>query len=279
MFDAASPSEPPLSRMHGKAEIVFTPAGLGRLYQRAPLRVLFPTPPEGEPLHASLVTTSGGLTGGDRIELAVTAEPGARGQVAASAAEKLYRSTGPDTCIDIQLTAGDGSWLEVLPQETILFQSSRLRRATRLEVSGEARVLAGEMLVFGRTARGERLTEGLAREAWEVRRDGRLVWADALHLEGDIGRLLDSPAGLGGATACASLVHVGPDAAELLGPLRAVLEPYEGRAGATLVNGLLSARWLDTDAQRLRRSFGEAWAELRHLAAGLPRRLPRLWEI
>lgn len=265
--------------MHGKAEIVFTPQGLGRLYQRAPLRVLFPTPPEGEPPHAALVTTSGGLTGGDCIELSVTAEPGARGQVTASAAEKLYRSTGPDTRIDITLTAGDGAWLEVLPQETILFQSSRLRRATRLDLSGTARVPAGEMLVFGRTARGERMTEGLVRDAWEVRRDGRLVWADALHLEGDIGRLLASPAGLGGAAACASLVYAGPDAADLLAPLRAALEPYEGRAGVTMVNGLLLARWLDTDALRLRRSFGAVWAELRYLAAGLPRRLPRLWEI
>jgi urease accessory protein len=265
--------------MRGRVEITFGPDGIARLYQQAPLRVLFPDPPAGEPLQAALVTTSGGLAGGDRIDLDIRAEDGTRAMVVASAAEKLYRSTGPDTMVDIRLAAGDGAWLEALPQETIIFDGARLRRSTRLNLTGSGRILAGEMLALGRTARGERLTRGLVRDSWEIRRDGRLIWADALHLDGDIPATLAAPSGFGGAHAAATLVLAGGDSAPLLDGVRAAQEGYQGRTGATLVNGLLVARWLDDDAARLRKSFGAVWAALRHQAAGLPPKLPRLWEI
>src|SRR5271166_5245968 len=44
---------------------------LAHLYERDPLRVLFPQPEAGEPVQAVIVTTSGGLVAGDRIDVAV----------------------------------------------------------------------------------------------------------------------------------------------------------------------------------------------------------------
>ena len=53
--------------MHGVARIGFAARDrrtrLATLYQQAPLRVLFPRAPAGDPSHAVLVTTSGGLVG------------------------------------------------------------------------------------------------------------------------------------------------------------------------------------------------------------------------
>ena len=53
--------------MHGVARIGFAARDrrtrLATLYQQAPLRVLFPRAPAGDPPHAVLVTTSGGLVG------------------------------------------------------------------------------------------------------------------------------------------------------------------------------------------------------------------------
>lgn len=263
--------------MHGRAEIAFAGGRLARLYQCAPLRVLFPDVPDGEPPLAALVTTSGGLAGGDRLEVAVALGEGSKAVVVASAAEKIYRSTGPDVTVAVALSAQAGSWLEFLPQETILFDGARLRRATALDLTGDARALAGEMLVFGRTARGERMTYGLARDAWEIRRDGRLIWTDALHVDGP--EVLASPAGFDGAVACATLILAAPDAGDYRDGVRDLLAGYGGKAGATMVNGVLLVRWLDADAQRLRQSFGMVWAGLRHEVAGLSARMPRLWEI
>ncbi len=272
MFDATSPSE-----VFGQAEIgvAADAAGtrLARLHQQAPLRVLFPTPAVGDVFEAALVTTSGGLVGGDRLAIAVHAGRDARILVSPQAAEKVYRSTGADCRIEVALTAEHGSWLEWLPQETILFEGARLDRMSAIEADADARVLAGEIVVFGRIGRGERFSRGFLRDGWQVRRNGRLVWADALLLEHDIARQIDHPAGLAGAVAAATAIYVAPDAAEHLAAARDL------GALATVVNGVLVMRWLKKDARAVRAEFGAIWSGFRAAVAGLPRRLPRLWHV
>jgi len=51
------------------------------------------------------------------------------------------------------------------------------------------------------------------------------------------------------------------------------------QAGATVVGGLLIARWLAADALSLRRAYAELACHLREAAMGLPPRLPRLWHV
>ena len=269
--------------MHGRAELEFVRADgadrLAHLYQQAPLRVLFPDPSAGEPPQAALVTTSGGLAGGDRLELDVLAGPGAGALILASAAEKVYRSQDADTRVAVHLRAEAGAALEYLPQETILFEGARLRRATRIDAAADAKVMAGEILVFGRLARGERLSRGLVRESWEIRRAGRLVWADALHLEQDLAAVLAAPAGFDGAAAAACLVALADDPAALCTLARAANEGYQGRMGASVVGPVLVARWLDRDPRRLRDAYGRTWAALRREALGRAEALPRLWNV
>ena len=183
--------------------------------------------------------------------------------------------------VSTDLKAGDGAWMEWLPQEAILFDGARLRRTTSLDVAGEGRAMAGELLVFGRTAHGERFTYGLARDAWEVRRDGRLIWADALHLDGDIAGILDHPGCFGGAAAYGTILYAAPDADRHLDAARSLLEAVTPgvRAAATCFDGLLLIRWIGTPAHHLRRDYARFWSAFRSHAAGLPARLPRLWDV
>jgi urease accessory protein len=248
------------------------------LYQATPLRILFPYPLPGDPLTAALVNTSGGLVGGDQLKLAVTVGAGAAALVCAQAAEKVYRSSGPDSRIDIDLAVGAGGWLEMLPQETILFDGARLRRRCRVDLVGDAQFLGGEILVFGRQARGERLRRGLIHDGWEIRRDGKLAWVDRLRLEGDLDVLIAQKSALDGAAAAASLIFAAPDAARHLPALRPQLEGFPGRASATCVNGILVLRWLAADPFILRQVFAKAWIFLR-AEKKLPASLPRLWYI
>jgi urease accessory protein len=265
----------------GSAEIGFKDdAGttrLAHLYHHDPLRVLFPVPAKGDPVTAVVATTSGGIVGGDRMAITATAGPGVRAMVTMQAAEKVYRSAGPDATVDVRLSAGAGSWLEWLPQETILFEGARLRRTTRVDVAPDAAVLAGEMVVLGRIARGERMASGLVRDAWEVRRDGRLVWADALHVDGDVARAIDAPAGFGGAVAIATIVLAAPDAADLRDAVRDLL-PAAG-AGATVVSELLLVRLMGADPAAVRACFATVWSGLRMAAGGCPAALPRIWHV
>lgn len=283
--EPAPAAQPATAGVHGVAEIGFVDQSgetrLDHLFQHDPLHVLFPTPPKDEPPCAVLVTTSGGLVGGDRLEFSVSAGPGTKVMAMAQAAEKVYRSAGKDSVIDVRLSVGRDAWLEWLPQETILFDGARLRRRTAIDLDAGAKILAGEILVFGRIASGERLSHGLVREEWNVRRGGRLIWADALHLEGDMEDIFADPACFGGATAQATAIYADDDPGEYLDLARSLLDndDNELRSAATVVNGVLVARWLGHDPARLRRAFGDFWAGFRHGCAKLPATLPRLWII
>jgi urease accessory protein len=275
------------SAVHGVAEIGFAirdgATRLTHLYERNPLRVLFPQQVAGDAALAVLVTTSGGFVAGDRIDIAVEAGIAAVAHVTGSAAEKIYRSTGVTTRINQHLIADAGAWLEFLPPETILFNSSRLRRETRVELALGAGFLGGGIMVFGRIAMGERFTDGLLHEGWEVRRDGRLVWGDALHIDGDVAALMADPACFAGAAACATLI-LAPQAGDprrFVEPAREVQQRSAAagvRAGVTAVNGLLVARWLG-DPVALRRAYADLACHWRDAAIGLPARLPRLWHV
>jgi urease accessory protein len=269
--------------VHGVARIAFAARDnhtrLATLYQQAPLRVLFPRAPAGDPPHVVLVTTSGGLVAGDRLEVAIETGQDARALATTQAAEKVYRSTGAVAKLTVTLRAGAGAWLEWCPQETIVFDRARLRRRTTLQIEPGARVLAGDILVFGRRAHGERLRTGSLRDLWQVHSGDRLVWADALRLEGDIEAQLAAPFGFAGAAAWASLIYAGADAAAWRDTLRDLVGGGdEGqRAGVTCLPGLLLARWLSKDPARMRACFSRAWAGFRHAAAGLPASIPVTW--
>lgn len=287
MFDATSPSEVDTApkAMQGAVALAFRRgeggARLARLYQRAPLRALFPRADGCGVTQAVLLTTSGGLVGGDRLDVQVAAEEGAAVLVTPQAAEKVYRSLGPDCRVSVRLSAGSGSWLEWLPQETILFDGARLDRTTVIDAAPGARVLAGEMLVFGRRARGEALRRGRLREAWQVRRDRRLVWADALRADGDLRQTLSGAACLAGAAAVATAIYLGDDGEGALAVARGLTSVVNGgdMAAASLVAGVLVVRWLASDARLLRAAFGRFWTAMRQRLGGWPPVLPRVWSI
>jgi urease accessory protein len=271
-------------RADGAAHVAFRLGAGGRtvlsdLYQRAPCRVLFPSVEADELMQAVLLTTSGGLTGGDRTQVTIEVEEGARAVLTTQAAEKLYRSVPyePETAIQVQLRVAQDAWAEWLPQEAIVFNGARLRREIRVDLARTARLLATESLVLGRVAMGERFDSGSIHDAWRIRRAGRLIWADALHLHGAIPELLSAPFGFGTAVAYATVVYVGDDAEARLQDVRLLLAEGGVHAGATAFDGMLLTRFLSADAAALRRKVMQVVARIRHCAAGLPAQLPRVW--
>ena len=277
---APAPGAAPLRRWaDGVAEVTFAQVGdetrLRHLYQSDPCRVLFPRQADGAPKEAVIVTTSGGVVGGDRLRFEIGATADCVATVTTQAAEKIYRAAGADSEIDVTVSAEDCGFLEWMPQETILFDGARLRRRTWLELHGTARVLAGEIVVFGRRARDEKFTYGFLHDDWRVFQDGRLVWADALHLSDDIGTGIANVHAFDGAAAVATALYCAPDAAASLEYARDLI----GAGGASCVDGILVIRLVNTDAAALRADFAQFWKMFRHQTAGLPATLPRVWEV
>ncbi len=266
---------PRMQRASGESRVAFAvrdgATRLTDLYQRDPCRILFPDPEPGEPPHAVLVTTSGGIAGGDTLKMAVEVGPGGHAVVASQAAEKIYRAAQlSDPCtIDVALQVGEGATLDWLPQETIVFEGSRLKRRTVAEVGVGGALLACEMVVLGRAASGERFTGGLLLDAWSVRRAGKLAWTDTLKVEGET----PAGAGFGAANALATVIGVWDAPQPFFEKARGLLEAADRvRTGVTLVNGVMVARLLG-EATEVRA------AVIGFLTAFRGRRLPRVWHI
>ena len=253
---------------------------VGTAYQRTPCRILFPRTDFAGSLQAVLLNTAGGLTGGDSMRQEIVVESGAAATLTSQAAERIYRSAHGVTTIATGLTSCDESRLEWLPQETIAFDDCGLSRTTHLDLTGRSRALALEWLVLGRKAHGEVLRRGRIVDRWRVHRDGRLIWADGLRLDGAIRAIVDSPSQLAGSTALATLLCAAPDAQAMRGRARDVLVDFEDagvRGGATLVDGLMLCRMLGRDGDALRPAVRRLVAELRDAFWGRWVGLPRVW--
>src|SRR5215470_5497049 len=125
-----------------------------RVHEQGSLRVRFPHG-DGKRLEAVIVNTAGGIAGGDRFDVAVTIEDGARLTVTTAAAEKVYRSLGSPAEIAVELSVAAGGALAWLPQESILFDGVNLRRTIDVDLADGASLLLAEAAIFGRSAMGE----------------------------------------------------------------------------------------------------------------------------
>lgn len=217
------------------------------------MRVLFPRQ-DDTALTAVMLNTAGGITGGDRFETSVQAGDGSRLTLTTQAAERAYRAKAGETgVVDVALNVGAGGRIDWLPQETILYDGSALRRRLNVQLAQGATLLAVEPLVFGRVAMGEELRDVAFRDDWRVRIGEELVFADALHLSGDVQRQLARTAIAGSARAMASILLVSPNAEAYLDQVRSLL----GEAGgASLIRpGVLFVRMLAEDSYLLRRKL------------------------
>ncbi|MCG6203819.1 urease accessory protein UreD [Rhodopseudomonas sp. HC1] len=241
----------------------------GELHESGSLRVRFPSP-EQQGLSAVLVNTAGGVAGGDRFGIGIAVGEGARLTLTTAAAEKIYRSHGPAAQIDIALSVADGGHLAWLPQETILFDQARVERRIDIDLAAGASLLLCESVIFGRSAMGETVRTGRFVDRWRLRLGGKLVFAETVRLDGDIGALLDRPAVAKGGVAIGTAL-IAPSDAALVERLRADADSFGAEVGITAWNGIAMARFCAQDAAKLR---ADMVAVLRR-AAG--RALPRLW--
>lgn len=240
----------------------------GALHESGSLRVRFPSP-EGEGLSGVFVNTAGGVAGGDRFDIESSAADAARLTLTTAAAEKIYRATGAPAQLNISLKVAAGAHLGWLPQETILFDRARVHRRFDIELDDAASLLLCEIVVFGRTAMGERMEQGEFVDRWRLRRGGRLVFAETVRLDGDIGAKLGrSAVAKGGAAIGTALIVPGDEA--LVERIREGADSFSGEVGISAWNGFAMARFCAQDAARLR-------ADMMAVLARTGAALPRLW--
>jgi urease accessory protein len=239
-----------------------------RVHEDGSLRARFPNVTD-EALEAVIVNTGGGMTGGDRFAIDIALGEGANLIAGTAAAEKVYRSNGPDAEMDVTLAVGEGARLSWLPQETILFDRARLSRRIDVDLADNASLLMAEAVVFGRAAMGEAMRQGFFADRWRVRRAGRLVFADSARLDGAVAEKLGHSAAASGGIAIATVLAA-PGSDATLATVRALDGQFAGEVGISAWNGIAVVRLCAKDGAALRH-------DLIAVLAALGSAAPRLW--
>ncbi|MGY6633603.1 MAG: urease accessory protein UreD [Alkalilacustris sp.] len=278
MYEPPSPSV--FQRSHGVACVRFEGARLIDLRQSGAAKAFLPRAHSACP-EVVFLNTSGGLTGGDRLEWRLGVDGGGRIVGATQTAERGYAAAGMPARVGVHLNVGAGASLDWLPQETILYDQARLDRLTSVEMAGDARLVWCEMLILGRVAMGERLGTLHLNDQREVRRAGRLVLLDPVRLRSDALDGSDAEvrsALVGGAKALGSVILFAPGAEDALAPLRNVLPDPDVvpglEAAASAWDGRAIVRVMSRDPLAMKRTVAAALAVMRR---GAP--LPRVWQI
>lgn len=265
----------PHQRTRGRAAVgLWLRAGkteLATLHQQGSAKAILPRT-HGGPCEVVFLNTAGGLTGGDRLDYALDIADGTRATATTQTAERAYRAGQGEATVGVRLSVGRNSWLDWLPQETILFDGAALARDITVDLAPGAGCLFLETSVLGRHAMGETVTGLTFRDNRLVRQGGVPLWAEPLLIDTRALARGGNPAMLGGARALATIALIRPGAGDLLPALRAVLDREGVESAASAMGNRLILRMLAWDAMPLRQQVLQALSVLR------PCPLPRVWQ-
>jgi len=268
----------------GRLELGFEAiAGETRLVRRThegPLRVQKAFFPEGRAVpHVVLLHPPGGVVGGDRLEIDVEVGAQASALITTPAAQKLYRSSGPEALQRNRLRVGRGGALEWLPGETIAFDGACVATTTRVELEEESAFIGWDLTCYGRPSSGSAFETGRLRQRFEIHR-GKLPLLIERAEVGGGSAALGAPWGLRGPVMATlyAVPRVATELAGLVDRLRERLRASAREASAVSALGdLLVVRASGTRLEHARAALIECWQALRPAILARDATLPRIW--
>ena len=192
---------------------------------------------------ATIVSASGGVLQGDRLEVSAVVEAGAQLRLDTPSAMRLYRMPDARAEQRVELTVEGDGYLEYLPEPAIPFADSDFRAHIRCVADEGATLILAEAVTAGRAARGEVHQFVRYESVVEISRPGGPPLAvDATLLDPADG--LASPGRLGCYAAIGTLYVIRTGfGADLLREAAASVEEQGTQAGASLLPNGLGA-WL-----------------------------------
>ena len=168
------------------------------LKQEPPLRVIrafpikaasaiatAPSPQGAQPVLVHLHNISGGLLGGDRLQLRAHVEAGAQAQITSTGSTRVYRQRVgyPITTQISHLQVNSGGLLEYLPDTLIPYARSQYRQSTRIELADNAGLFYWEVVTPGREAKGECFEYDLLQIELDILANGQPIAIERSQLE------------------------------------------------------------------------------------------------
>ncbi len=195
--NAATAQQPRLSQVTGRLRLSFDylphvqRTAMAVREQQPPLRAVRAFSIAHGAALAHLHNLSGGVLGGDRLELVVDMGAHARVQLTSTGATRVYRSREnlPAAEQRTELRVGTDGLLEYLPDPLIPYAGSRYQQNTRVELAPGAGLFWWEVVAPGREARGELFAYDLLQLNVDIVAGGRLVALERAKLEPEPRRL------------------------------------------------------------------------------------------
>ena len=188
---------------------------------------------------------SGGVLGGDLLEISVKLASGASATVLTQAANKAYR--GRESVQRGNFRLEEGAVLEYLPHHLIPYPNSSYRQTTIFDLAPDATLITWDAYAAGRIARDERFTFDGFHNRTTIRRNDEEKAIDAFHLPAE-------PEPFGGYSYLASAYITAPTN---LAPLAETIHETLSRTPKTLASAsvpapdLLTVRILTDNASAL----------------------------
>jgi urease accessory protein len=270
-----------LERAAGVGRVVFAGGQDGTKiidnYQKFPVALAFPRIDDAQRREAVAINCSGGVAGGDRLQIEIVAQRGSSVAMTTQAAEKVYRALNRPAQITTRLEVHENAKLAWLPQETIIFDKARIKRRMDVVLCSGAEIAALEWLVLGRVESGETVRSGYVLDSWRVSLDGRLVWADGFLLSDEMFAHIRREALLSKWKAIGTLIYFGPGVARRLEVLREIAISLDCKCAATIVGAIIVVRVAAVASADLKRGVRRLLDQFsRELGPG-PFRTPKMW--
>lgn len=243
-----------------------------------PLRVQKPFYPEGpQTCHSYLIHPPGGVVGGDKLAIEISAAPSAHAVVTTPGATKFYRSAGPRATQINRLSVAHGGALEWLPQETIIYHQADVKAHTMVTLEPGASFIGWEMICLGLPASQQPFRCGHLDQRLTVWQGDCPLLIDPLRIENE-DDIIDANWGLGGRPVAGTLIATLAND-DVIGAIRQCAKAMApaNYFGVTRIHGLTVCRFLGQDVGTGFKVFRKAWELLRPAALNQKACAPRIW--
>ncbi len=247
---------------------------LSKRQRQGPLSVQRAFYPEGDVCHVYLLHPPGGVVGGDRLQIDIDLQPGAKALLTTPGATKFYLSAAQTATQQQVFNVANGAVLEWLPQENILFPGAKVESSLRINLMGNAKLAAWEIQCLGRPVIDEAFDHGVLDTHWQIFRDHQPLLIDRLRFNGASASFLSQ---LAGQPVTGSFVISNVTPSQLDSLREQFPGDTDGRLGMTLIEDLLVIRYLGNTTAQARDWFSHIWCELRASSLGKAAVIPRIW--
>lgn len=185
-------------------------------YQKSPLQVMRPLYVDPVLPHVPvtyLMSTGGGVVGGDRLDIDVRLADRSHAMITTQAATRIHRMDAGFATQDVALTLGAGAVCEWVPDPLIPYAGSRFQQRLRATIPEDAVLVVSDVLSAGRVARGERwAVDALVSQVEITRPDGTPMVVDTTRIMGRAGAGVGAGVGAGQTGPDDDMVTGGSDA-------------------------------------------------------------------